>query len=147
MDNYCLICSRILDIKNNNNPYFITELKTGYVVLGDYQFYEGYSLFLSKSHVEELHMLKEKRFEYLKEMAIVAEAVYNVFKPTKLNYELLGNTDKHLHWHIFPRYKNDPNPKSPIWVIDKKVRYAEQMKPSLSKINTSVKMLRNQKNV
>ena len=28
----CLICKRIEMIKNNENPYFVKELETGYVV-------------------------------------------------------------------------------------------------------------------
>jgi hypothetical protein len=32
-----------------------------------------------------------------------------------MNYELLGNTDPHLHWHIVPRYKTDPRWGQPIW--------------------------------
>jgi len=63
-------------------------------------------------------------------MALVAEAIFNVFKPYKLNYELLGNTDRHLHWHIIPRYKTDPKLNAPIWIIDKSIRYAESTRPS-----------------
>jgi diadenosine tetraphosphate (Ap4A) HIT family hydrolase len=48
-------------------------------------------------------------------MAHVAEAVFRAFAPRKLNYELLGNSVSHLHWHIFPRYDNDPNPQWPVW--------------------------------
>jgi diadenosine tetraphosphate (Ap4A) HIT family hydrolase len=48
-------------------------------------------------------------------MAIVAEAVFRAFSPRKLNCELLGNSVSHLHWHIFPRYDNDPDPTMPIW--------------------------------
>jgi len=80
--NSCLICNRIELIKQGENPYFVTELTTGYVVLGDYQFYQGYTLFLSKIHVNELHDLKPQiRNTFLQEMAQVAEAVYSVFKP------------------------------------------------------------------
>jgi diadenosine tetraphosphate (Ap4A) HIT family hydrolase len=32
-----------------------------------------------------------------------------------MNYEVLGNTVGHLHWHLFPRYEWDPNPKRPTW--------------------------------
>lgn len=130
MKQNCLICERINQIKSNSNPYFVIELSSGYVVMTDYQFYKGYTLFLSKKHVQELHELRENQIIFLKEMAIVAEAVYKVFKPKKLNYELLGNTDSHLHWHIIPRYENDPDPKSSIWIIDKKIRYSNQAKPS-----------------
>ena len=35
-----------------------------------------------------------------------------------MNYELLGNSDPHLHWHIIPRYKTDPRWGAPIWESD-----------------------------
>lgn len=44
----CLICERIQMIKEHKNPYFVKELETGYVVLGDYQHFKGYTLFLCK---------------------------------------------------------------------------------------------------
>lgn len=127
----CLICTRIDLIKQNKNPFFVCELKSGYVVVGDHQYLKGYTLFLSKNHVSELHELnKETKKVFLEEMALVAEAVYRVYKPIKLNYELLGNTERHLHWHIVPRYGTDPAPRSPIWVVDKAIRDAKETKPS-----------------
>lgn len=48
-------------------------------------------------------------------MAQVAEAVFRGFTPRKLNYELLGNSVSHLHWHLFPRYDDDLNPQWPVW--------------------------------
>ena len=56
----CLICDRIKLIEENNNPYFVTELETGYVVLGDHQRFKGYTLFLCKKHVTELHHLEHQ---------------------------------------------------------------------------------------
>lgn len=131
MNDKCLICNRIAMIKKGTNPYFVRELETGYVVIGDFQFYKGYTLFLCKTHVTELHELPHNfRKKFLEEMGFVAEAVYKVFRPEKMNYELLGNTDKHCHWHIFPRYKDDPEPTKPVWVIDKNIRCAESARPS-----------------
>lgn len=140
--NDCLICSRIKDIEKGENPYFVKELETGYVVLGDFQFYKGYTLFLSKIHKQELHEL-EKDFltKFLEEMVSVAKAVYKAFQPMKLNYEMLGNGEPHLHWHIFPRHKKDPNPKEPVWVIDKSIRYAESAKPSQEMLSELKKQL------
>lgn len=137
MNANCLICDRIQKIKEGSNPYFVAELTTGYVVLGDHQFYKGYTLFLYKNHREELHEIpnKEKAI-FLNEMAIVAEAVYKTFKPEKLNYEMLGNSDRHLHWHLFPRYANDPQPRRTIWVIDKSIREAEKTKPSKEELES-----------
>ena len=45
--------------------------------------------------------------KYLEEMSLVAEAVAKAFHAEKMNYELLGNGDTHLHWHLFPRRSHD----------------------------------------
>ena len=69
MDN-CLVCERIALIKENRNPYFVRELNTGYVVIGDQQRIKGYTLFLCKQHAYELHQLESHyRDEFLHEMA------------------------------------------------------------------------------
>jgi diadenosine tetraphosphate (Ap4A) HIT family hydrolase len=93
MDNaHCLICKSIREIESKRNPYVLKACKTGYAVLGWHQYYEGYTLFLCKKHVFELHELVEPcRTTFLQEMATLAEAVYRAFKPVKLNYELLTN--------------------------------------------------------
>ncbi|RKD33995.1 HIT family protein [Lacrimispora algidixylanolytica] len=122
----CLVCERIETIKNGTNPYFVMELETGYVVMGDHQHFKGYALFLCKEHAIELHHLQEEyKLKYLKEMSIVAEAVYHVFKPEKLNYELLGNGDTHLHWHIFPRVTGDTPTIGPVWRLPMEEMYSD----------------------
>ena len=45
----CFICDRIKMINNGTNPYFVKELQTGYVVIGDNQHFKGYTLFLCKN--------------------------------------------------------------------------------------------------
>ena len=32
-------------IEEKINPYFVMELKTGFVVIGDHQYFKGYTLF------------------------------------------------------------------------------------------------------
>ena len=111
----CEICEQFPRM-TADNPYFIAGLESGYAVLGWNQIYPGYTLFLSKTCAPELHDLPpDTRSRFLEEMAIVAEAVFRAFSPRKLNYELLGNSVTHLHWHLFPRYAGDPNPQWPIW--------------------------------
>lgn len=114
----CEICDRIARFKPDN-PYLIAELEESYAVLGDNQFYPGYSIVLSKTCVPELHLLAPStRTKFLEEMALVAEAVCKAFEPRKLNYELLGNSVSHLHWHLFPRYADDADPTFPVWRND-----------------------------
>jgi diadenosine tetraphosphate (Ap4A) HIT family hydrolase len=112
----CPLCQRINEIKANRNPFFVAELETSYVVLGDYHAWRGYTLLLSKECKPELHDLPpDRRAKFLAEMTLVAEAVWNVFKPAKLNYEMLGNLVPHMHWHIFPRHADDPDRQRPVW--------------------------------
>ena len=117
----CLICERIKMIKEGTNPYFVRELKTGYVVLGDHQHFKGYTLFLCKEHKTELFDLApDRKLAFLEEMSLVAEAAAKAFGAEKMNYELLGNGDTHLHWHLFPRVSGDLGDfgnqgKGPVW--------------------------------
>ncbi|WP_212744576.1 HIT family protein [Bacillus sp. E(2018)] len=127
----CLICERIEMIQKGTNPYFVAELETGFVVIGDHQYFKGYTLFLSKQHKTELHFLESDRKKtFLNEMSIVAEAVYNAFNAEKLNYELLGNGDSHLHWHLFPRRENDSPVKGPVWWVDREEMFSDEIRPS-----------------
>jgi len=35
-----------------------------------------------------------------------------------MNYELLGNQVPHIHWHLVPRLRTDPDPQGPIWRVE-----------------------------
>ncbi|MNP15383.1 HIT domain protein [compost metagenome] len=138
----CLICERIEMIKENRNPYFVMELETGYVVIGDHQHFKGYTLFLCKQHVSELHELpKDFRVKYLEEMSIVAEAAYNAFKPEKMNYELLGNGDSHVHWHLFPRVTGDTPKKGPVWWLPREEMYDDSKRIKGDELRNMVEKL------
>lgn len=127
----CLICERIDAIQHGTNPYVVAELETGYVVMGDHQYFKGYTLFIYKDHKTELHFLEEEfKTNFLIEMSKVAEAVYKAFEVEKLNYELLGNGNSHVHWHLFPRSQNDTTEKGSVWWLDRKVMFAEAIKPT-----------------
>ncbi len=133
----CAVCERIDWIKRGENPYFVRELNTGYVVMGDSQRIKGYTLFLCKQCAAELHLLEpEFRDEFLREMAVVAEAVYRAFKPEKLNYELLGvGRGVHMHWHIFPRRAGDTPKPGPVWQLGDELR-AEAYRPGREELET-----------
>jgi len=127
-------------IKGGTNPWFVRELETGYVVLGDNQHFHGYTLFLCKEHKTELFDLdKETKMKFLEEMSIVAEAVSNAFGPEKMNYELLGNGDSHLHWHLFPRVAGDIEDygnrgKGPVWWYPREKMYDASNRPSPARL-------------
>ena len=134
----CLICDRIKMIKDGTNPYFVKELETGYVVIGDNQHCCGYTLFLYKHHgdkTELFHLEPTERAKFLEEMTIVAEAVSKAFGAEKINYELLGMGDAHLHWHLFPRVSGDienygNNGRGPVWWYPMEKMYSDDNRPS-----------------
>lgn len=139
----CLICERIDMIKAGTNPYFVKELETGYVVIGDHQHFKGYTLFLCKQHAIELHQLPQDfKLKYLEEMSIVAEAVHKAFGPEKMNYELLGNGDTHLHWHLFPRVPGDTPQKGPVWWLPKEEMYDDSKRPGKEELNHIIQQLK-----
>ena len=132
----CLICDRIKMIQSNSSPWFVRELETGYVVIGDHQHFKGYTLFLCKEHKTELFELdRDTKIKFLEEMSIVAQAASEAFNAEKMNYELLGNGDTHLHWHLFPRKNGDIEDygnrgKGPVWWYPREKMYAEDCRPS-----------------
>lgn len=131
----CLICERIELIKQGKNPHFVKELETGYVVIGDGQYFKGYTLFLAKEHVTELHQMDfETKIKFLEEMSIVQEALSKAFQAEKMNIELLGNGDAHVHWHLFPRKAGDMkgyghNGRGPVWWVPWEEMSSEEYQP------------------
>jgi diadenosine tetraphosphate (Ap4A) HIT family hydrolase len=120
----CYFCKQIKEIKKTGSCHdFIAELKNSYVILAFGQYFKGYCILFTKDHKEHLGKLSEKRQKDLYADVIkVSNAIIKVLKPARMNYENLGNITHHIHWHIIPRYKNDPYKKQPIWVIPEKKR-------------------------
>ena len=139
----CLICERIGQIERGENAYFVCALSTGYVVLGDHQRFQGYTLFLCKRHVTELYQLPWGfRTRFLQEMSLVAEAVAAVYHPEKMNYELLGNGDTHLHWHLFPRVSGDTPQPGPVWWLPREEMWNDAYRPSREQLAERTRQLR-----
>jgi diadenosine tetraphosphate (Ap4A) HIT family hydrolase len=112
----CGICSTIEKLRGGSASDWIAELPRSWLILGDAQFYRGYCIVLAKRHVTELHaMPRGEAHELLDEILAVGRTLGEVVKPLKMNYECLGNQEPHVHWHIFPRYLDDPMRLVPVW--------------------------------
>src|SRR5262245_42365684 len=110
----------------------VALLPTAVAVLGGDQYYPGYTLVTARRHATELyHLPDDESTAYFRDMLRVARALDRAFSPRKMNYELLGNTVAHLHWHLFPRHADDPNPTRPTWENEhavKRLTEAESVK-------------------
>jgi diadenosine tetraphosphate (Ap4A) HIT family hydrolase len=98
---------------------FIAELAACRVFLHEDQFFPGYVLVVLRRHATELYDLSvAERGTLIEEVNRVAAALARVFRPVKMNYELLGNQVPHIHWHLVPRLATDPDPGGPIWRVE-----------------------------
>ena len=73
----------------------------------------GYVCVISRRHVEEPNELDDGG-AWWTECMVVARALSAELRPTKMNYEIHGNTVPHLHLHVFPRMDDDPFIGRPI---------------------------------
>lgn len=114
-------------LSKEENSLKISDLVSSVAVLNRDQFFLGRVLIIYKSHVEDLTQLSEKeRAMFIEDLTRIALAVKKAFNPDKLNYAILGNVVSHLHWHVIPRYKNDPNWGTPPWPHGRKYLDQEQ---------------------
>ena len=108
----CPMCSRW----DAHADLRIVEFEYCYLTLNRDQFFPGYCLLFSKQHVTELFDLDLKtRQGMMEEVSRTAAALAALFKPDKINYELLGNMVPHIHWHLVPRFSSESLWPRPIW--------------------------------
>lgn len=87
----------------------ITELPASKVYLFKEQSHPGRVIVASKEHISEMIDLpREQRQAFLEDVATVAAALRKLFAPKKINYGAYGDTGCHLHFHLVPKYENDP---------------------------------------
>jgi diadenosine tetraphosphate (Ap4A) HIT family hydrolase len=108
----CWICQSLREPAH----LVIYESKTSVAKLNPDQLFQGYTFLTLKWHAEQFHQLAPRdRTLFLQDMTKIGQALAKALEPDRLNYELLGNTQAHLHWHIVPRYRTDPMWGRPIW--------------------------------
>ena len=94
----------------------VVELEHSFVVLNRDQYFPGYTLLFTRQHVTELfHLDRDVRSGLMEEVSRAAGALFTLFRPDKINYELLGNMVPHIHWHLVPRHASEPLWPRPIW--------------------------------
>ena len=77
----------------------------------------GYTIVIWRGdrHVTELFELSPDELSaYVAEVALVAQALAERYRPAKINYQVLGNAEPHVHTHIVPRYVDDRAPEMPL---------------------------------
>lgn len=112
---------RIGSALEGKNPTVLARMKSGFVVMADPQFLPGYCILLAYPQTGSLNDLSmEERERFLADMSIIGDAILDVCKPIRINYDILGNSDQFLHAHIYPRYEwEEEKRKHPVWLYPK----------------------------
>ena len=78
--------------------------------------YPGYCRVVWEAHVKEMTDLEEEDRAHLMDVVFAVESVLREqLEPIKVNLASLGNQVPHLHWHVVPRFADDPHFPQPIW--------------------------------
>ena len=117
-----LIEQRVAAARRGENPYVITRMPSGWLVIGDVQPLPGYCLLLADPVVESPNHLSEAdRVRYSLDVLRIGDALLAVTGAHRINYLTLGNLEPALHTHIIPRYLSEPAEKrhaSPFQAYD-----------------------------
>ncbi len=112
----CPLC----ELSGDASPMFVQQLSVSALYLNANQAYRGHcQLIFTKRHVRGIEELDETEYNScMADLRVAAKAIETACKPDHLNYASLGNVVPHLHWHIIPRYVDDPRWGKGIWLTD-----------------------------
>ena len=80
--------------------------------------YPGFCRVVWNEHVKELTDLNDADRKIFMEAVFTLEtALRKALQPEKMNVASLGNQTPHLHWHVIPRFRDDPAFPKPVWAI------------------------------
>lgn len=93
----------------------VASLSASWVTAPEVAPLAGYVAVVAKRHVVEPYDLPRRaRVAFWEDVMFASKVLARLFRPTKMNYEIHGNTVPHLHAHLYPRHPNDPFVGGPI---------------------------------
>ncbi|GAB4479730.1 MAG: hypothetical protein OHK0031_00320 [Anaerolineales bacterium] len=113
-----LIQQRVELARAGKNPAVLCKMPSGWAVMADIQILNGYCILLADPPAVSLNDLSgEARDQFLRDMALIGDALLEVTRAARINYEILGNSDPALHAHIIPRLEAEPAEyrAGPVW--------------------------------
>lgn len=88
---------------------YICNLDASVLVLFKEQSHPGRCIVACKDHVGEMvELTDEERNAFFADVSRVAKALHAAFHPDKINYGAYGDTGRHMHFHLVPKYKDGP---------------------------------------
>ncbi len=103
------------------NANVVARVRSGWVLAGAQQVVPGYCLLVPDPVVTDLNALAgAARSQFLDDMGALGDVLLQVTGASRINYEILGNSERALHAHLFPRYESEPEAtrRAPVWLHD-----------------------------
>ena len=108
IDEECNMCKLVKNAKNDFS--YIYEFKNSILILNWDQTYIGRSILVFKKHLPDFFRLAPSELlSILSEIKNSEIAIRKAFYTSMMNYLFMGNKVGHVHLHLVPRYKEDPN--------------------------------------
>jgi diadenosine tetraphosphate (Ap4A) HIT family hydrolase len=78
--------------------------------------FPGWCRVICNAHVRELSDLDDlNRNRLMRVVGVVERALIDLLTPAKMNLAALGTAAPHLHFHVIPRFVDDPTFPEPVW--------------------------------
>ena len=112
------------------------------VVFADEPGYPGFTRVIWQAHVAEMTDLSGSEQAHLMNAVFQVESLMRqTMKPDKINLASLGNQVPHLHWHVIPRYADDPTFPAPVWAPAVRSADGQQQVNGLAAFKTRLRQL------
>jgi len=102
---------------SNEHWDLVAQLSVSSLYLSTNQTYRGHcQLVFDPRHVARVDELTDDEWRAMStDLRLAQAAILRTVNADHVNIESLGNIVPHLHWHIIPRYRDDPRWGLPIW--------------------------------
>lgn len=109
----CPFCQIVADPQSR--PNWIVDFPNSVAILHFNQVFHGRSILITRNHHEDMLEIPEAESRAInEELWRLADAIKRALRPDRLNYANYGNVVPHQHWHVFPRFVDDPMGEDPL---------------------------------
>lgn len=119
----CPLCKSAGDISAGDTPAksILWQDDRCRVIAVDEPGYPGFCRVIWSAHVKEMTDLAPGDRQHLMTVVFAVESTLREFlSPDKINLASLGNQVAHLHWHVIPRFADDPHFPDAVWATRKR---------------------------
>jgi diadenosine tetraphosphate (Ap4A) HIT family hydrolase len=143
MDNKNQVCNYCEKGENLNSVLLkIIELPYSTAYLLKNQQHRGRCIVAYKDHkTEYFHLNAEENTGFFADVSLTAQALYNLFHPSKINYATYGDLFPHVHVHVVPKYEGGTHWGMPFGEVPNKFLSDSEYQELVNRIKAEIEKL------